>query len=493
MASDSRLLVPGTTTWRNARADRLTPIVDAAAYFRHLRTALLHARSSVLFIGWEFDTRIKLAPDDPVAGLPEELGPFLSELIHRRPGLSVRVLQWNLGLLGTLLRGTTPFYLLNWMSARRFTFRLDGAHPAGASHHQKIVVIDDVLAFCGGIDVTDDRWDTSEHRDGDGHRVRPSGRTYAPFHDATVAVDGDAAAALGDLARERWRRATGERIAPPAPAKHDTWPAGLAPLLRDVEVGITRTEPAYRDRPAIREVEQLYLAAIQRARRTIYFESQYFAARCIVEALAGRLAETNPPEVVIVNPDRARGWLEESAMGRGRTRALHYLAAADHSGRCRFYQPITAGGAPIYVHAKVMIVDDDVLRIGSSNLNNRSMGFDTECDLAVEAAGMPGREAAFAATVRAFRARLLAEHLGTVAEVVEVAVQDDGGSLIRTIEQLRARGGKTLVPIEMPKSAGIVPLPDGELLDPEQAEPVWRAAWHAARGRIASLRRRASS
>lgn len=226
----AQLLQPGLNCWRVENTHRLAPIVDAAAYFRLVRDALLRARHSVLFIGWEFDTRIKLDPSTPLPGLPDKLGAFLSALIDRRPGLQVRVLQWNLGLVGTLVRGTTPLYLLNWISRKRFDFRLDSAHPPGAAHHQKIVVIDDALAFCGGIDMTDDRWDTRAHKDDDPHRVRPSGRSYGAFHDVTMAVDGAAAKALGDLARERWRRATGEKVEPAASADPDLWPADLTPL-----------------------------------------------------------------------------------------------------------------------------------------------------------------------------------------------------------------------------------------------------------------------
>lgn len=485
----AKLLQPGLTCWRVERAARFAPIVDAAAYFAHLRRALLQARHSVLFVGWEFDTRIKLDPDHPVEGLPEELGPFLSKLVGRRPSLSIRVLQWNLGVLGTLARGTTPLYLLNWMRARRFQFRLDSAHPPGASHHQKIVVIDDVLAFCGGIDMTDDRWDTREHADADERRVRPSGRAYAPFHDITVAVDGAAAAALGDLARERWQRATGERIMPPDRPDHDPWPETLVPCLRDVDVAIARTEPAYHGRTGVREIEQLYLAGIAAARHTIYVESQYFASRCIAQAMAARLHEPDGPEIVVVNPDRAMGWLEETAMGRGRSRVLAHIRSADRFGRFGIYRPVTAAGRPIYVHAKVLIVDDRLLRIGSSNLNNRSMGLDTECDLAIEAVPeqADGAETARKAII-SVRDALLGEHLNVpINDMARTLAQT--GSLRATIEALRRDNGRTLVPLDEPAPGSAHPLSEGELLDPEQPEPVWRAVLHA----LADRRRRAYS
>ena len=490
LTANSPLLQPGLTCWRTARAGRFAPIVDAAAYFAHARNALLRARHSVLFISWEFDARIELDPDHPQPDWPNRLGRFLSALAERRPGLRIQVLQWNLGVLGTFVRGATPLYVLNWLTTKRVRFKLDSAHPPGASHHQKILVIDDALAFCGGIDMTDDRWDTQGHRDGDARRRRPSGRRYGPFHDATVAVDGPAAAALGDLARERWRRATGERLEPPPRATDtgaDVWPEGLTPLLRDVEVGIARTEPAYDGRPAVREIEKLYLAAIAAARHTIYIEGQYFAARCIGETLAARLREPDGPEVVVVNSERARGWLEEKAMGVTRQRVVVHMRHADPHDRFRIYTPVTAAGTPIYVHAKVLVVDRRFLRIGSSNLNNRSMGLDTECDLAVEAAPGSSDREPVAPAVEAFRDALVAEHLGVDPDRVTAAVGRTG-SLIKTIETLRCTTGRTLVPLELPIPPEAQPPGEGELLDPEQAEPVWKMMVHALEDRLSRRR-----
>ena len=480
------LLQAGLTCWRVDRADRLAPIVDAASYFKLIRAALLRAQHSVLFIGWEFDTRIKLDPDDALPGLPDRLGPFLSALVERRPELCVRVLQWNLGLIGTLVRGTTPLFLLNWMASKRFQFRLDDAHPPGAAHHQKIVVIDDALAFCGGIDMTDDRWDTRDHADEDPRRVRPSGRAYGAFHDATMAVDGPAAAALGTLARERWRRATGERIEPPPSSSIDLWPEGLVPLVRDVEVGIARTEPEYAGRQSVKEIEALHLAAVTSAQRTIYLEGQYFAARCIGEALAARLREPDGPEVVIINPLRARGWVEERAMGAARKRLLGHLRDADRYDRFRIYRPVTTKGLPIYVHAKVLAVDDRLLRIGSANLNNRSMGFDTECDLAIEAVAGGSRADCVSQAITAFRNQLVAEHLATDGDTVAEALLRTEGSLILTIEALRRKSGRTLEPFKLPPSDS-KPLGGSELLDPEQAEPAWRMLGHALKDRFAGV------
>lgn len=470
------ILRPGDTCWRIATADRLAVIVDAADYFTALRDAMQKARHSVLMIGWEFDTRISLDPRARGDSVPHRLGRFLSWLVRRRPELKIYLLQWDTGLLQTLMRGSTPLRLADWFLTQQIRLKLDHAHPTGAAHHQKIVVIDDALAFCGGIDATADRWDTPDHADDNPFRVRPTTRRpYGPWHDVTAAVDGDAARALGDLARMRWRHATGEELYPPPP-----WPDGLDPVITGAEVAIARTAPEHGGRKAIHEIEALSLAVIAATRRTLYIESQYFAARSLAEAIAARLGEPDGPEFVVVNPVSAQGWLEEAAMGSARAKLLELIRRADRHGRFRLYTPVTHGGAPIYVHAKVMIMDDVLLRVGSSNLNNRSLGFDTECDLAVEAG--PGRPDAQETRdrIRALRTALLAEHLDVNPSALDRKIEACGGSLIRAIDALRG-DARTLTPFEPPEFSAIgdALLRENDLLDPERTarrrrRPGWR-------------------
>jgi phospholipase D1/2 len=467
---DVQILRPGDTCWRIEQADRVALIVDAAAYFQAAQSAMLKAQHSILMIGWDFDTRIDLDPTDGTGAYPRRLGAFLSWLVEAKPGLHVNILKWDLGMVKALGRGTTLFRVAKWALHERITFKLDGAHPPGAAHHHKIVVIDDAVAFCGGIDMTGDRWDTSEHRDADPRRRRPfTRRAYGPWHDATTAVSGPVARALGDHARERWKQASEEVLAPP-PAGSDPWPDGLPVDMADVAVAIARTVPAYDTQTEVREIEALCVSAIAAASRSVYLESQYFASRAVAEAIARRLGEPDGPEFVIINPASAEGWLEEEAMGSARARLLAVLGRGDRFGRLRVYTPVTAGEQPIYVHAKIMIVDDRLLRVGSSNLNNRSMGYDTECDLAVEA----DDDTHVAHVIRSFRTRLLAEHLGTSAEQV-AAIVAERGSLIAAIEMLSGPG-RSLRPFDPPEiNDAEKALADHELLDPERPRSLWHA------------------
>jgi phosphatidylserine/phosphatidylglycerophosphate/cardiolipin synthase-like enzyme len=410
-------------------------IVDADDYFRLARAAMCKARKRIMLIGWDFDARIDLDRRADLREGPTTIGDFVYWLVEQNPELEVYLLRWDLGAVNTLFRGTTIWTVFKWMRHPRIQVKLDGAHPPTASHHQKIVVLDDGMAFCGGIDMTEERWDTRAHADGDPYRRHVNGTPAGPWHDATTALEGPVAAALGALARERWERAGGQRL-PAVSADDSCWPDGLAAQFRDVDVAIARTAPKHDDRPLVREIERLYLDLIARAERFIYIENQYFASHLIARALAARLAEEQGPEVVIVNPREAKGWLEPLLMDTTRARLHEALHHRDRHERFRIYYPVTERGAPIYVHAKIMIVDDVALRVGSSNLNSRSMRLDTECDVVIAATLAPN--ASCSERIARFRDDLLAEHLSVSAATVRQTLAECG-SLVAAIEALRGR------------------------------------------------------
>jgi phosphatidylserine/phosphatidylglycerophosphate/cardiolipin synthase-like enzyme len=360
---------------------------------------------------------------------------------------------------------------LDWGSHRHVHFRLDGRHPVGACHHQKLVVIDDAIAFVGGLDLTANRWDTPEHRAEDARRRSPDGLPYPPFHDVQIAVDGEAAALLGALARERWRRAgffSGRARGVRAAREHDVWPPALRADFRDVPVAIARTEPAYAGRPEHREIACLYVDSIAAARRWIYLENQYLSSRTIGDALCASLAAPDGPEILVVAPRACSDWVEEKTMGLLRSRVVRKLREADRHGRFRLLYPRLPGDSVrVNVHAKLMIADDGILRVGSANLSNRSMGLDTECDVQIET---PGASRVLS--------RLLGEHLGRDPDLVSAAL-DETGSLFAVVDRL-GTGERRLEPLDVRCDEWLETLlPDGLVADPEHPIEAFAAieAW----------------
>jgi phospholipase D1/2 len=474
-------LEDGRNCWRVSRAGRASLVVDACDYFRLARKAMLKAKSQIMMMGWDIDTRVTLDEPQGKGEPPVKVGALISWISKKRPDLDIYILAWDGEAYRYLGRGTTLFQLGSWARRDNIHFKLDHNHPHEASHHQKILVIDDRLAFCGGIDITGSRWDTREHKDEPSKRREPTTRrAYDPWHDATMCVDGGVAHCLGDLARLRWLAATGQRLDSADPGEEDHWPEELEPDFRDVDIAIARTRGEVGEWSEIREIEALFLDLIASARRFVYVETQYFASRVVAEAIGRRLGEPDGPEFVVVNPKAGYGWLDESVMGPARAELFKVLERKDRYGRFRIYTPVTEGGADIYVHAKIMVVDDVVLRVGSANLNNRSMGLDSECDLMIDAR-RPANNG-MGPTIARLRSDLIAEHLG-VAPAEVAATFEKTGSLVATIERLRGEG-RTLLPYTPPDfAAPLKALAKTELLDPETAgDPFERKARHRLLG-----------
>lgn len=459
------IVVPGRNCWRIEPCARASVVVDAARYYHLVRESMEAARQCILIIGWDFDTRIALEPGERGSG--ETLGSLFLSLARRKPDRRIAILKWAFGAKKQFLHPRAAWMLWKWHRTRAIDFRFDSAHPPGCSHHQKIVVIDERLAVCGGIDISTARWDTSDHADGDRRRRLPGGRPYPPWHDATMMLEGPVASALGELGRDRWRRATKSAFPPARPGEASLWPADLPVQFEDVAVAIARTRAAYEDAEEIREIEALYLDMIAAAKRFVYFENQYFTSAKLAAAIAKRLEEADPPEFVMVMPRTADGWLEQVAMDAARVRLAREIAKADRHNRFRIYVPVTRKGADIYVHAKVSVVDDRLLRVGSSNLNNRSLGLDSECDVIIDAA-LPANKDTPAEIAR-LRTRLIAEHLD-VEPATFASEFEKRGSLVDAIEALRG-SGRTLDLLDLVKPGPLDRfIADNELLDPESAD-----------------------
>ncbi len=479
--------------WRYAKADRATVLVDAEDYFACMQQAMLNARQRILMIGWDFDTRIHLEQGrrwyqkGTRSKYPSRLGSFILWLNRHRDGLEIRILKWSYGAFKFFSRGSMLLDLIRWWWHKRIDFKFDTSHPVGASHHQKIVVIDDHVAVCGGIDMTTDRWDTRDHLENDPRRKRPGGAVHGPWHDATMLIEGDAAASLADLGRDRWARANGPKLKKVTyDAVHDksAWPEKLEAQFENVEIGISRTRGEYGDQPGIDEIAVLFERQIASAKRYIYAESQYFTSRRITQAICKRLSEENPPEILIVNAEHAEGWLEQQAMDHARAELIRTLGDVDEGNRFSLYIPFT-GETPIYVHAKIMIIDDRILRIGSANMNNRSMGLDSECDVFIDCE-RPGNDHCRDGVAN-LRLSLLAEHCGLEIEEVADLLARHGGmaAMIREIGTDRSR---TLRRFELPELNEVhETLAESALLDPEKPDDMFEPYAHGGLFRRKSL------
>ncbi len=489
------LLKADTTCWRTEMADRAAVLIDVADYFAAVKSAISKARRSVLILGWAFNpkTILDVTPEssDPAAC---GIAAFLTDLASKRPELDIRILCWKAAVPVAVTQGMYPQRAGKYFEGSGVKFVLDGQLPAGASHHQKVVVIDDKVAFSGGCDFGPDRWDTCDHEDENTRRSATPGDhpCFDARHEVMSLVDGAAAGALGDLFRARWLRATGEELLPPKASRADPWPDGVDPQFGAVRVGLSRSGAAWRDYPKTCEVETLYLASIAAARSCIYMENQYFTSPVIAEALAQRLADANGPEIILVSTEHAPSYFDQMTMDRTRSMFIKRLEDADKFDRFRIYSPVTSLGRTIIVHAKLAIVDDILLRIGSSNVNNRSLGFDTECDLSIEPQG--SNRTASCAAIRGIRTRLIAHWLACDEQELERTVKSAGG-IGAAIEALRARGHCRLRPIKSealkPFAATIATFHIG---DPVGASDSWRpwrrrtAAKHELQRVVSELR-----
>ena len=159
------LLRPGRNVWRVERAPRAAVLIDGAAFFQAVREACLRARRHILIVGWDIDSRTPLVGENgaPADGYPGSFAEFLSRLVCERPSLRVDLLLWDYSLLYAGEREMLPRLSLQWRMPERIILRLDDTVPFGCSQHQKIVVVDDALAFSGGLDLTIRRWDTPAH------------------------------------------------------------------------------------------------------------------------------------------------------------------------------------------------------------------------------------------------------------------------------------------------------------------------------------------
>ena len=392
------------------KGNQLEILIDGATALPRIADEIEKAESHVHLAGWFFSPEFRLRQDGP------ELRELLAAVAERA---DVRVLSWA----GSPL----PLFRPDRKQARemrdelmrecRVTCVLDDKERPLHCHHEKLVIVDDRVAFVGGIDLTDysgKRFDSREH---------PS-REGLGWHDAAGRIEGPAVADVAEHFRLRWHEVTGEMLPPVKPQA----PTG------DIEVQVVRTVPekVYRRLPrGDFRILETYQRALRSAERFVYLENQFLWSPELVATLADKLRRppTDDFRLLVLLPAKPSNGTDDT---RGQ---LSLLMQADNgAGRmlaCTIYQRGSEDASPVYVHAKIAIVDDRWLTVGSANLNEHSLFNDTEMNLVVLDEPI----------VRDVRLRLWAEHLGRRIEdlQVEPAVAFDQFWKPVAEEQLRRR------------------------------------------------------
>ena len=465
-----------SNTWTYHKDQDCAVFADADSYFKAFIDAAEQARSHLFILGWDMHLATDLAPERLAPRTPQywHLGAFLHRLLENCPSLQIYILGWDFSPVFLLEREKLQSLRMAWQSHPRMHFSLDAHHPLSASHHQKIVVVDDQLAFVGGLDLTIRRWDTHHHLAEHPLRRDPDGEFYPPFHDMQLGIVGPSAHDLAQLFRGRWLRATGTRVQLRAPAflqRPRLLSEAAVAHFPAAPLALSRTFPQFRDYPEVDEIAHFYSEIMPLAKRWIYIENQYLTSQQIVATLAAIGQQDEGPEVIIVLPKKSGGWLEKKTMGLLQTAALQKLLASDKHKRLHIYFPfdriIEKHNKYVTVHSKLLVIDDLYLCVGSANLNNRSMGLDTECNACIDAQGQPELQERVQRALGGFLS-----HFAEGAPTFFASSIAAGESLASIIERLAlVSPDRHLAPLDVSPDVELAWI-DTELLDMEKPTPI---------------------
>ncbi|HEY3409319.1 MAG TPA: phospholipase D family protein [Propionicimonas sp.] len=385
----------GTEVFPVRAGNSVEILVDGKDAFAAMASAIRGAERSVQIAGWHATPDFLLER----SGSPLALGEVLAVAARRA---DVNVLLWGGAKLPVMhpTRADARAARDAFAAIPGVTVALDTHEYLQHCHHEKLLIVDGEQAFVGGLDLTDlesDRWDTTAHH------PRPS----SGWHDAATRLRGPV---VGDVAAHfgaRWAEVTGETL--PTPAAPERCGPYAVQCIRTIP------EKVYRfARNGDFTILAAYRRALSSAQRLIYLENQFLWAPEIVDILEAKLRHPPSPEfrLLLVLPRRP-------ATGRDTTLGqLSRLVGADvdHRLLAATLQPTAAGSPGTYVHAKVGIVDDEWLTLGSANLNAHSLFNDTEMNVVITDPEL----------VTSTRLRLWGEHLGT---------EDPGGSPDRVFDE----------------------------------------------------------
>jgi len=185
------LFKPGHNCWKRAHATHATPLIDYDNYFRALHQSICKAQHSIFIVGWDIDSRVRLlrGQDQEETEVPAVISDLIQWKAEQCPHIKIYLLSWDSSIAFLKTREIWPREVWDYKTPENVYTMMDDKIPMGGSQHQKIVVIDDEIAFTGGMDIAPKRWDTREHRLNEPERT-DEGEEYGPFHDAQVVTAG---------------------------------------------------------------------------------------------------------------------------------------------------------------------------------------------------------------------------------------------------------------------------------------------------------------
>lgn len=412
--------------WRTGKIEHGAMLVDCANFYRALHNAISKAKHSIFIVGWDIDSRIRLLRGDDEANtdIPSVAGDLFAWKAQQNPDLQVYLLRWDASFAFIGKREWLGRMAWRLNTPSNVHAAMDETIPIGGSHHQKIIIIDDEIAFTGGMDIAVQRWDERDHRINEPERTDVEG-PYGPYHDIQFVMSGPVVKDLAYLVRWRWENATGKPSLPIRTVRRDdldrvpqAWPTGLKPFFRKIDCALTLTIPEMGHNEPIYEVQRMYPDLINRAEKFIYIENQFASRKNIAAALNKRLRQCEDLRVVLVSSYNPQGLFESEALWAARIDFKKILEGGISPDRVRMVCSSICDehGIPFHkrIHSKILVVDDLYLVVGSSNLNNRSMTMDTECDLVVAATTADHRR-----MIETTRNDLLGEHTGRKAAGVK--------------------------------------------------------------------------
>ncbi|MFZ5997562.1 MAG: phospholipase D-like domain-containing protein [Nitrospirota bacterium] len=422
----SPILKPGRNCWDIQDVVESGLLIDGRDYYREFYRAAKKARHYILISGWQFDSEVKLlrGDDEQMADGDVRFIDFLNSLCERNPELNIYILAWDFSFIFMLEREWLQEWIFGWETNERIHFYFDSSHPIGASQHQKFVVVDGCIAFIGGMDICAHRWDDREHRTKNPERVDTDGTPYTPYHDVQAYVTGPIVEQLNEIFKARWLRTTGDILR--LPPSLNTYITDIRPsvVINAKKAAFSRTQAKTLTalQHDIKEIRWLYTNAINAAEHLIYIENQYFSSQAVFKALVNRMRSSYRPllQIILMLPKEPQAFLEKIAVGYSQVKLLRSLKEiaknTGHALGIYYPAPSTENGntTPVYIHSKVLIVDDRFLCVGSANTTNRSLGLDAELNISWEA--LTEDDQALIRSIREVRAALLADHTATTGD-----------------------------------------------------------------------------